>query len=117
MDEAAGIWEDSYACEAGTPTLTLIPDPEYPEQKMLPWHSLMEGEYDGDNILLVFQEYNVTLKGEHLDELWQSIQLQDVRWIRVVNEPTQIETTGKKQAPVCRVLSMEITAEAGEGEE
>jgi len=68
-----------YKSMTGTPTLTIR---EEQKQKMLVWHSLLEAEYAGSRITLSFDDYVVEINGKCLDELWESIQLQDVLWVQ-----------------------------------
>ncbi len=49
---------------------------------MLVWHSLLEADYAGSQITLSFDAYIVEIHGENLDELWESIQLQDALWVQ-----------------------------------
>lgn len=51
---------------------------------MLPYHSFSEGRLEGGSLELQFGDLVVVIEGEELDELWEGLQLQDVRLIRVI---------------------------------
>jgi len=73
--------EDSFGKETGSPTLTLRLGKE---ERMIPWASFLGGRYSQGKIQLGFQEWDLTVTGRDLESLWQACQMQDVRWIRMM---------------------------------
>lgn len=66
--------------EVGTPTLTVELERE---ARMLPWSAFVSGIFDGGRIALNFTDWRIVIEGDRLKELWSSLQLQDVRVIRM----------------------------------
>ena len=86
--------------EAGTPTLTVELENT---ARMIPWSAFVSGSYEKDRIELAFVGWSISLEGERLDELWASLQLQDVRILRALPE-------GDDNDCLIRTLSMvEVT--------
>lgn len=74
--------------EAGTPTLTVELERE---ARMLPWSAFVSAIFDGDRIALSFTDWRIVIEGDRLEELWSSLQLQDVRVLRVATRPEDHE--------------------------
>jgi len=67
--------------EAGTPTLTVELESE---ARMIPWSAFVSGTFLKKRITLNFTDWLIAIEGERLEELWSSLQLQDVRVLRAL---------------------------------
>jgi hypothetical protein len=68
----------SFTMLEGTPTITFVTSEI---QRMVPYHSFVTGSLEHERITLQFGDLLVQVEGEALDELWEGLQLQDVRSI------------------------------------
>jgi len=73
------IKEECYETETGTPTITMVLEDS---EKMIPYVSFRDADKQGDCITVRFHDWIITITGKSLDNLWQQLQLQDVRVIR-----------------------------------
>lgn len=69
----------AFTMTEGTPTVTFVSEQV---QRMLPYHSFVRGRFEGGRITLHFGDLLVIVDGESLEELWEGLQLQDVRIVR-----------------------------------
>lgn len=91
----------------GTPTLCLVfGDSEL----LLPYHSFVSGLLDKRGIQLDFGDFKALIEGEVMDELWEALQLQDVRKVFESG-------TGRKEGGECMVrrISVQQAAKADSG--
>lgn len=73
-----------YEVEVGTPTLTIEHDGG---RTMLPYSSLEAAELHEDGSLMIFfASWMVEVRGELPQELWDSLQLFDLRVLRMVEQ-------------------------------
>ena len=96
--------EDCYFTETGTPTLTVKMSQE---QRMIPWTGFLEGSYrvsgDCENIELQFQDHVVVMQGRDLDSLWETCQMQDLRWVQSLKHEIADQWAGD-----CVVTSLQL---------
>jgi len=76
---------ECFEVETGTPTLTV----ELPEQqRMIPYNNFETAQFkSGGQIVMLFAEWILEIRGEHLAGLWEQYQMQDERIIRVSDNP------------------------------
>jgi len=67
---------------------------------MLPWSAFQQGVFEKDTVVLKFNGLEIEVGGRDLRELWQAVQLQDVRVIRILQEVAQGD---------CHVQSLQVT--------
>lgn len=64
----------------GSPTITFAVEGA---ERMLPYHSFVKGRLEKGKIALQFGDLVISIEGDPLQELWEGLQMQDVRWIRI----------------------------------
>lgn len=83
------VEEEPFTLLAGTPTITF--QLEEGHEMMLPYHSFKQGFFREHHISLIFADGNVMIAGKHMRELWEHLQIQDVRFIK----PKKADTKGE----------------------
>ncbi len=101
---------ECFEIEPGCPTLTIA---QQVKETMLPWNRFTTGEFARDKVSLYFTgKIVVSIRGNHLEEIWRAAQMHDLRSVRA----SQDSDNGK-----CRVLALVIEEpqeeEASEEEE
>ena len=64
----------------GSPTITFAADGA---ERMLPYHSFVKGRFGKGKITLQYGDLVIAIEGDPLQELWEGLQTQDVRWVQV----------------------------------
>ncbi len=71
--------DEPYEASMGCPTVTF----ELTDRSlMLPWSSFASGSFNGGEIKLTFQKWEVKIVGIELDEVWKLLQMQDLRLLK-----------------------------------
>jgi len=70
--------EECFKVEDGTPTLTVQQETH---QWMVSWIHFRHAIWQGEIISLHFQGWLVVIQGRNLKELWEALQLQQVRFV------------------------------------
>jgi hypothetical protein len=97
---------ECFDLEPGCPTLTVVLDEG---ESMLPWSRFESGEYTDSRIDLFFGEKTVVvIEGESLRKIWEAVQLQDLRQVRLSRE----SDNGQSQ-----VTSLMVDSQDDEGTE
>lgn len=93
--------DEAFEVEAGTPTISFR---NGKVERMLPYHSFLHGHFENEAIELTFQDFVVKIAGSELGLLWQPLQLQDVRCVRVLERSPQ----AAPESETCVVTSIRI---------
>ena len=107
--------DDCFESEMGVPTLTIR---EGNQEHMIPWVTFLGGKFslhEGEGlekIELRFQGVEVHLEGRRLRTLWEKSQLQDLRWVREITDPT-----GENENQEGIVTSIQLVTSEEEGAE
>ena len=68
--------DEPYEVSPGCPTISFDLGGE---SLMLAYSSFASGNFKGDRIELIFQEWRVEIDGKNLGEVWKLLQMQDLR--------------------------------------
>lgn len=72
--------DEPYEVAPGCPTISFdLGD----ESLMLAYSSFASGNFKGDRIELIFQEWRVEIEGANLEEVWKLLQMQDLLVVRL----------------------------------
>lgn len=72
--------DDCFETERGVPTVTVELEGEC---RMIGYNSFRNAAFTGSRITIEFFDWVLTIDGKYLDSLWLSLQLQDVRVVRI----------------------------------
>lgn len=76
--------DEPYEVAPGCPTISFdFGD----ESLMLAYSSFASGNFKGDRIWLIFQEWSIEIEGENLGEVWKLMQMQELMVLKTSSQP------------------------------
>lgn len=73
------------------------------ESLMLAYSSFASGNFKGNRIELIFQEWRIEIDGKNLGEVWKILQMQDLLSVRLSSEKSNCGEG------ICEIRKIEVT--------